>query len=76
MSISIAQTISTVQSHAWDQIARERLGAEMSMSALLSVNPQARGVLLFFGERRVTLLAAAEKNARSAPPPWKKGAKP
>ncbi|MDR2503767.1 MAG: hypothetical protein LBD82_05220 [Deltaproteobacteria bacterium] len=80
---------STIQAQAWDQLAREELGAvaarrqgrltdsdsidaEAAMSALLAANPQARGVLLFYGEARVTVPPVSGKISVSAPPPWKK----
>ncbi|MDL2279066.1 hypothetical protein LJC15_00180 [Desulfovibrio sp. OttesenSCG-928-G11] len=66
---------STVQGQAWDQIAKSRLGSEFQMHKLLEQNWQSRAVLLFSGDKTVSLPENAAPTAKSptqSVPPWKR----
>lgn len=69
------KTRTTIQGQAWDQLALELYGAENAMSRLLAANPQARGVLQFSGEKRLSAPDVSDDTRRIAQeslPPWKR----
>jgi hypothetical protein len=67
--------LTTFQGQAWDMIALNEYGSEYAMSHLLAANPQARGVLLFSGEKKLALPALPDDEAQvvqESLPPWKR----
>lgn len=49
------QTKKTIQGEAWDSIAKSKYGSEYEMHTLLAENPAMLDVLLFSGNKEITL---------------------